>query len=169
MSLLVRKIAISKWRQTDIEGGKSPSADAITGCLRTSGNTLSLWAIESEKELEDAVVAIAATQTDKLETFDITAIEQELIENSGLSVISSAGKTPYQDFVTKHRDICQLDYESLGKVASLIVESIRNNRNQRFTKARLVNLVSEAVKAGKIQIETLEPKMQEQLQRHMKT
>jgi hypothetical protein len=57
MKLLVRKIERAKWMQKDVVNGATPSADAVTGSLRTKNNTLSVWQIENLDELEDAVIA----------------------------------------------------------------------------------------------------------------
>jgi len=73
MPFLVRKISYSKWRAS-VEGDTTPSADAITSCMRTSGNTLSLWLIEDLTKLDDAIIAIAS-DFKQLEAIDIVPIE----------------------------------------------------------------------------------------------
>lgn len=45
MTLLVRKINRAKWMQNDILSEQDVSADAITICMKTVGNTLSVWQI----------------------------------------------------------------------------------------------------------------------------
>ena len=70
MQLLVRKINRAKWDQNNICEGESPSGDAITIDLRTKNNTLSIWEINSEDEIEDAVLALTVAG-DTLNTIDI--------------------------------------------------------------------------------------------------
>ena len=60
MSLLVRKINRAKWLQTDIAHGDDISADAITNCMKTTSNRLSVWEVESEARIEEAALAIAS-------------------------------------------------------------------------------------------------------------
>src|SRR5680860_1384079 len=67
--LLVRKIEKAKWMQNDILNGEEVSADAITNCTRTNKNKLSLWFIQDESNLDDAVLALTS-QAQHLETID---------------------------------------------------------------------------------------------------
>jgi hypothetical protein len=163
MSFVVRKIEYTKWRQRRILDGETPSADAITNCMRTTGNKLSLWSIADEGELEEAVIAIAA-QGDHLDAIDVLTIDKSLIEERKLSLVKSRGLTPYTSFEDKHYDVVELDYNSLGLMASVIVESIRRSiekkRNLRFTIATLRDILTNAVSAGKVQFATLKPGVQ---------
>ncbi|MCH8823925.1 MAG: hypothetical protein IH984_10495 [Planctomycetes bacterium] len=159
MPLLVRKIDFAKWNQRKILDGESPSADAITRCTKTAGNTLSVWLIENEDELNDAVLAIV-TANDHLETIDILSIELDLLLNQGIILIEKLGLTLYTDFADRHRDISELNYDTLGKVAHVIVESIRQKRRKRFSKKDLINLLTEAVRLNKIEWAGLKPDVQ---------
>jgi len=160
MPLLVRKISVAKWAQRNITEGESPSADAITGCMRTSGNTLSLWLIESEVDLDRAVLAIAST-FQKVDTIDVATIELDSIREKGLRLVESEGISPYTEFVSNHRDVCELDYDSLGALAELIVESIRNKRTKRYTKNDLRRMICSAIGAGKIGFDSLNEGLRE--------
>lgn len=154
MSFLVRKIEYSKWTQNDILKGEQPSADAITNCMRTFNNTLSVWAIANTGELEDAVLAIAS-QFDHVETADFLILETSMIENKAIEIKYTPGKTPYSSFVSNHRDIVNLNYERLGFVAGAIVESIKLQYNKRFTRSKIKGILQQGIKSGKIQPDTL--------------
>ncbi len=162
MSLIVRKIELSKWKQRNITGGEPPSADAITNCMRTSKNTLSVWGIESSTDLEEAVLAIAS-QFDHLDTADFLIIETELLDSKGLSLENTPGFTPYKEFVNQHRDVIDLDYHKLGDMADVIVESIKRAYNQRFTKAMLKKILVEGIQQGKIDPEELKESVRSKL------
>lgn len=136
MALFVRKIDYGKWAQRKILEGEQPSADAITNCLKTTRNTLSLWSIRDESELDEAVLAIAA-QGDHLDTIDVLKINPSLISEMKLNIVESQGLTPYITFVNNHLDIVELDYVSIGIVAQIIVESIRNGGRKRVTLGEL--------------------------------
>jgi len=60
MALQVRKINKAKWLRADIVNSAEIPADAITNCLRTQQNNLSVWRIKSEDEIENAVIAISS-------------------------------------------------------------------------------------------------------------
>ncbi len=154
MSLLVRKIALGKWMQQDILNGRSPSADAITGCMRTSGNTLSVWSINSESELNDAILAIASGG-DHLDTIDIVVLGRNSVENLGLSIEAVPGQTPYKSFVERHCDVCELDYDALGIMSKEIIGSIKDKRHKKITRGELKRLIQADVESGKIRREDL--------------
>lgn len=68
MTYLLRKISHSKW---ECNKGRAPdniSADAITGCTRTSNNTLSVWVSDSidfqDESVEKIIVALATTMSE---------------------------------------------------------------------------------------------------------
>ena len=67
MPLLVRKINKAKWQQIDLTISNDASGDAITNCLKTKSNTLSVWMIDSENQIDDAFLALLANQ-DRIET-----------------------------------------------------------------------------------------------------
>lgn len=162
MSFLVRKIEYSKWRQRNILEGEPASADAITGCMRTRGNKLSLWSIDNEVELEAAVLAIAA-QSEHLDTIDVLCIDLSLIQDKGLRLEPSAGLTPYTAFKEKHTDIIDLDYKLLGVMAEVIIESIRRDQRKQFTRSDLKKIITSAVEAGKVNWNDLERDVQDRI------
>lgn len=154
MSLLVRKIALNKWMKTDILNGALPSADAITGCTRTRDNTLSVWSIETENELEDAILAIASN-VDHLDKIDIVLLDRGSVERRGLPITAVPGDTPYKRFIQKHFDLYELDYGTLGTVSQEIVKSIKMNMCRNFTRVKLKSILVEGVKCGKIDLHDL--------------
>ena len=149
MSLFVRKIEIAKWKQRNILDGEQPSADAITRCMKTRRNKLSLWRIADEEELEEAVLAIVARHT-HLETIDVLSMQPSLFDDKRLHLGESHGITPYTDFSNRHLDVGDLDYESLGHMADIIIESIRQDRSKRFTKSQLKHILAQGIRDGKI-------------------
>lgn len=162
MSLLVRKIEYQKWMQRNIREGESASADAITGCMRTTGNKLSLWSIDDEADLEEAVLAMAAS-FHRLDTIDVLSIDPSLVEKKGLSLEASKGLTPYAAFRENHRDVVDLDYYSLGAMAEVVIESIQMERKKRFTRSQLKAIVSRAVEVGKVTLSELNKSVQEDI------
>jgi hypothetical protein len=162
MALFVRKIEYSKWAQRRILEGEQPSADAITNCMKTTRNTLSLWSIRDEGELDEAVLAIAA-QGDHLDTIDVLKINPSLIKDRGLHVLKSQGLTPYAGFVNNHLDVVELDYTSLGIMAGVIVESIRHGGWKRVTFGELKRILTKAIEEGKVEMVELKPDVQKKI------
>lgn len=162
MTLIVRKIDYNKWMQSDILKGNHPSADAITNCMRTSRNTLSVWSLKDSTELEEAVLAIAS-QFDHLDAADFLIIETLLLEEKNLVLKRTPGQTPYSTFVNNHRDVVNLDYQSLGSMAEVIVESIRRLHNERFTSGQLKKILQKGIDEGKIKPDSLKESVRKKL------
>jgi hypothetical protein len=108
----------------------------ITNSLKTTNNTLSVWRVESEAEIEKAVLAIVS-ESQHLDAIDIIKLDPEEIERGKLELTNSPGKTPFKEFIQNHCDIVKLDYGSLGKVAEIIINSFKDKKDTRYTKSQL--------------------------------
>lgn len=151
--MLIRKIDKAKWLNGDTPR-EPPSADAITNDLRTSKNTLSVWRINDEKELEEAVLAIVSGQ-DHLETIDVVMLDDDFFVKCSIATETTKGQTPVADLVDTHRDVCQLDFWTIGMVAEHIVENIKKNKLKRFTKAKLKQIIQNAIAKKRIELSDL--------------
>lgn len=164
MPFLVRKIEYSKWDQRKILDGEEPSGDAITNCMKTKQNKLSVWHIDDESERNEAVLAIVAN-LDHVEAIDILLIDESLISEAGLSLQEVTGETPYHAFENNHLNVSNLDYSSLGTMAKATVESIRQNRHKRFREKELIDILTNAIQLGKVQLSELGPDVQKKISR----
>ncbi|MDR1884565.1 MAG: hypothetical protein LBR26_17595 [Prevotella sp.] len=159
--MLVRKINKAKW----FNDGKiieDPSADAMTNCLKTTQNTLSVWLINSETEIEDAVLAIVSGQ-DHLETIDIVMLEDEYFIKCEIRTEETEGLTPVFDLRNKHRDLASLDFWTLGMVAYHIIENIKKNKLQRFTEAKLKKIIKNAIANNRLRLTDLKEDIQKKV------
>ena len=162
MSFLVRKIDKSKWMQNDIVKGEPVSADAITQCLQTRGNCLSVWRIPDESKLDDAVLA-QATRFEYLESIDFVMLEEASVAGAGLSLERTPGDTAVKELVDCHLHVAALDYCSLGTFADLIADLIRAEKDIRYTKTDLVSVVASAVRTGRLEIVDLREKVRKRV------
>ncbi|MDR1089538.1 MAG: hypothetical protein LBL79_00545 [Prevotella sp.] len=131
-----------------------PTADAITGCLRTTKNTLSVWRINNEAELEEAVLAIAAGQ-DRLETIDVVMLDDDYFVKCDIVIEETEGLTPVVDLKNTHVDLCSLDFWSIGMVAEHIVESIKKDKHRRFREAELTKIIKNAIATKRLELADL--------------
>ena len=159
MPKVVRKIDHGKWMQRRILEGETPSADAITNCLKTTNNTLSLWAIDDDSEMDEAVLAIGS-QFNDLDAIDIVTIDTSSITRRGLSTNQCPGLTPYKRFEDRHLDVVGLDYASLGLMADVIIDSLRQGSLKRIMREELKAIISKGVEEGKIEWADLKKKVQ---------
>jgi hypothetical protein len=155
MSILVRRIARAKWGENiipDENGFTDVPADAITNCLKTTDNSLSVWRIESEKELDDAILAlITGKKQEKFSKIDYVLIDESRLLDNGLSLVDSDGDTVVDDLIKKHKNISNLSYKKLGAVKDLILDCINNGKCRLFSKQQIKTLVKESIATGKLQ------------------
>ena len=154
MSVLVRKINRAKWSPSDTMCDDDVPADAITSCMRTNSNSLSVWEVESDDNLDDSVLAVAAA-SDRLETIDVVPLSAEYLRDNGIVCRPSRGRTPVENLAKTHRDLVNLSYRTLGVIAYHIVDRISDNRVRRYTVASQKQILKAAITAGTLRREDL--------------
>jgi hypothetical protein len=157
MPLLVRRISRAKW---DNIQDNDVCADAITNCLKTFNNDLSVWRITTEDDLNEAILAlITGSRQTQLSTLHYVLIEENLVINTGLSLRESNGDTVVSELINKHRDIENLTYIKLGKVKDLIINAINTNSTNFITKRQLKEVLVNAINEGKLVKDRLNPEL----------
>lgn len=152
MSYLVRKVTRAKWSPPSgiLDNPFDIPADVIAIDLKTSANTLSVWEISDEIDLDDAVLAIASGGN-KLDTIDVVWIEKHELDRKGLEHIASPGRTPIEYLVNKHLDLTNLEYFKIGLVAESIASKIALNKIKRYSKGELKKLFNLAISKGLVE------------------
>jgi hypothetical protein len=153
MQLLVRKISRSKWNNSDEDVFKL-SSDAITTCIRTSRNTLSVWKIETENDLDEAVLALASN-FQKLETIDVVTLDGDYLIKASVEQEQTNGITPIADLINNHYDLKNLNYYKIGIVAEHIIQRLMLNKVKRYTIEELKAILKKAIKQDRLKIEDL--------------
>lgn len=161
MSIVVRRINRAKWQQIlDENNITDSSADAITNCLKTTKNDLSVWKIDSIDELNIAILAlITGSQQTKLSKIDYVYFEENDLHNKGLSLNQTIGDTVIDDYKNMHRDLSELTYSKLGIIKDLIIEFLSKNDENFMTKSDLKKLLKSAIDADIIRIKDLNPEL----------
>ena len=160
---LVRKINKAKWFQIDILKNSDVTADAITNCLKTTKNTLSVWHIDNETDINDAVLAIVSDQ-DHIETIDVVVLNVNEIEKYEIKIIASDGITSVKSLIDSHRDLSELTYTKLGFIKDHIVERIRAEKMKRFTKGQLKKILKNAIESGILQMNDLKDSVRKKME-----
>jgi len=162
MSLLVRKINKAKWFQINLDQEDDVSADAVTNCLKTTKNTLSVWQIANEDDLDKAVLALVSNQ-DHLETIDVVILDEASVNNYGIKIIASPGETSIQDLIDSHRDLSELTYSKIGIIKDHIVERIRNDHIKRYTRSDLKKIINAAIEKGILALDDLKESVRKKI------
>lgn len=152
MAYYVRKISRAKWQEnplsTDeteaIQEIKSVAADAITNCIKTTGNKLSLWKVEEKRDIiEDIIPLIVGFE--RPDTCDVIYIPDEIFSEEGISLVQSPedANTPIESLKEFHYNAIVGDYEGLGKFAKIVLRSLVNHKRfkGKEVKAKLNNML----------------------------
>lgn len=173
MALMVRMLEKQKWAVVvdfDKDYKKTP-ADTITKELKTDSNNLSLWKIQSDSELLDAILAIAVSRNE-IARLDIVIFDDAEFANKGLNVKNTPenGLCPIESFNQFHYDLENLDYEKLGLFSSMIIDKIEDETKCiRYGRGSIKRMVITAFKEGKIPEENLSKKLLEEIKKATKT
>ncbi|MEN0066168.1 MAG: hypothetical protein AAGA48_28765 [Myxococcota bacterium] len=170
---LVRRLARAKWELPDgFKSGDIP-ADAITGDLRTKGNSLSLWrfAEVTGQGLDDAFLALAATKDARatVDKIDIVWMPESDFVGAGFDLNETDGDIHISDLVKNHVDAVKLDYRRLGLLAGYVARALKEDRWKRLTKSKVAKLLAEAVVGGRVSFDALTEKVQDEVRKHLKS
>lgn len=163
MPFLVRSIIRSKWGQPDVKNTDDAGADAITRCLKTTGNTLSVWRIESTEDLDVAVLAFVSTN-ERLDKLDFVLLDEQQVIEAGIKIDAEVlGDSPVVSLNETHRNLADLGYAALGRIKDLIIEVLRKDGEVRYRPPQLSKILKEAIQNGLVKSDDLKEKVREQL------
>lgn len=145
MSYYLRKISLPKWQSNIDKETANFTADAITGCTRTSKNTLSVWespTIDFDHKSVSYLIAALATTMDRPDVIDLVWLEKAWLEQNDIKIVETLGQSKIESVNHYHRDLSELTHRTLGIVASHIVSQIGNEVNfKRITKSEVISHV----------------------------
>ena len=153
---VARKISRAKWeKRPEFAEGEIP-ADAVTSDLRTKENALSFWRCGGggTADVEDVALAIAAA-ADRIDKVEVVWLAAEKLLEDRQTLEGCPGRTPVADLADHHVDLRRLDVVRLGQLANRVVEALGEGRYQRLTKARVKNLLMNAVQQNRVDPEQL--------------
>lgn len=152
MVALVRTINRAKWSAAS--GAGHFPADAITNCLSTRQNELSLWFSGDPGAIDEAVLAVAASK-DHVGTIDVVVFSEMELRSLGFSIAATPGQTAAVALRGLHRDLVSLDFWSLGFLAEIIATKVLAGGVVRKTKSQIVQMISDGVANGQVDFEEL--------------
>ncbi|HBS3519831.1 hypothetical protein ACNPNM_04130 [Klebsiella variicola] len=144
MSYYIRSVKSDFWEgELPEDGYLSMSVDGITNCCQTSSNTLSIWETDSLDIYDDnnkRLLTAIALIYDKPRPLTFIFLTDEELSSIGVTLQETPGATPVEDCKEKHRDICKLTLDSIGKLAWIIHKKVNSDD--------FYNLVSEDEVSG---------------------
>ncbi len=163
--MLARKINRAKWSPKAYLPQDAIRADAVTGCLRTRDDRLSMWQCEDDPDDLDQVFLALATGplNTGFDTMDIVVIAENELENAGVTRETTLGETAVPALRSRHVDLVALDLEKLAALAKLLALCVRSSHVKRRTQGEIKKLVTDAHNKGHIQSEELKEELRRQL------
>ena len=161
-----RKYSRAKWEKPSYVKNDDIPADAVTICLKTTNNKLSLWECVTENNsIEEVVLALTTgTKVTHIEKMHIIALPQDAIKNAQLVLDKSEGDTLVDELRDRHVDLIELTLSKLTTIANMMASQIQREIHcHSFTRKQVAKILNSSVEAGKISVEKLNSKIQEQL------
>lgn len=170
MAYYVRKIARSKWQENQlsadekqaIEEVKSIKADAITNCIKTTGNKLSLWKVEEKRDLIDDIIPLIIG-FERPDTCDIIYISDTMLAEEEIDLEQSPddANIPIEELKKYHYNAIVKDYEGLGKFGKIILKSLNNHK--RFKGKEVKIKLKDMLKNHEIEENMISEKLYEKI------
>lgn len=164
MSLLVRKVNMAKWEpHRKLKVSKVPG-DAITCCMRTTANTLSLWEVAQDEEemmIKEGVLAlVTGPKQSQLESIDVVLLDSKELKKKKLEIEQKDEPTFVEEFAQAHWNISNLTYKKLGTMAKMILGKFSKGKVIRVTRMKVIDIVIEALKKNRLEFWRLSDKIQ---------
>ena len=170
MAYYVRKIARSKWQETHLSSNEAQAreevkrvkADAITNCIKTSDNKLSLWRVDDKKDSIDDIVPLIIG-FERPDTCDVVYITEEVFSEDQITLEQSSddANTPIEELKQYHYNAIVKDYEGLGKFAKVVLKSLDNHK--RFKGREVKTKLKDMLNNHEIEREMISEKLYEKL------
>ena len=170
MAYYVRKIARSKWQENPlsankeqaIEEVKSVKADAITNCIKTTANKLSLWRVEEKRDSIDDIIPLIIG-FERPDTCDIIYISDEVFSEEEITLEQSSddANTPIEELKQYHYNAIVNDYEGLGKFARIVLKSLNNHK--RFKGKEVKTKLQDMLNNHEIEKDMISEKLYEKI------
>mgnify|MGYP001139465258 FL=1 len=170
MAYYVRKISRSKWQEDPLSADeekallevKKVAADAVTNCIKTTGNKLSLWRVEEKRDSIDDIIPLIVG-FERPDTCDIIYISDEVFLQEGIVIEQSSedANTPIEELKQYHYNAIVEDYEGLGKFARIVLRSLDNHK--RFKGKEVKTKLREMLDRQEIDREMISDKLYEKI------
>lgn len=183
MAYYVRKFARAKWSL--LEKGTEDiidnyKADTIANDMRTTGNTLSLWKVDSLSDADiEPVIVINSLLGDTISRLDLMFIPEQFINNYILEQVD--GNTVVANYRNLHYNVTQLTVgkhilfakEIMLKIIALENQSAKQPGHQplirRYQEKKQLEMIEKWIQMGEIDFSQLKEKQQEAIERQRST
>ncbi|MCY4238613.1 MAG: hypothetical protein OXC93_09705 [Rhodospirillaceae bacterium] len=162
MSVLRKLDRKSRWLREgeEAENEASPPADALR-CLKSEQNTLSVFFVSDDEDVERAAAAMAASR-EGLDPFDYALLTEEALAFLQEQLEDTAGDTKDDTVNEWHRDLAKLRVNHVSELANTIYAQ---GDIKRFTPGEVKRIVRAAVEHGFISDDDVHPNVRAKIWR----
>ena len=124
--------------------------------LMALNNSLSLWHIEDDlSNMDDVIVALAANM-DIVQSIDYLIFSSDAVAAADIGYRQTPGKTPFEPAQKWHYDLVNVSALRLVALAKAVFASSEAERRPRH---EILGLLADAVKSGRVDLESLKEKV----------
>ena len=129
------------------------SADLLKQELATTDNKLSFWKCESLQDKRDTLKAIILSGT-KIDNSSFIIVDDNMLDNYNIiRDDSEKGKTAYKGYENLHVNFCELSYQKIGNIVTLMKKSLDNKQyGVVLSRDEVKDCIREVCKAGLLNI-----------------
>lgn len=146
MSRFLRMISkITRWdgsESVDREDGLF-TGDMLAD-LRTTNNKLSVWQVDTEEDVEKAIVALALSR-DAVQKMCYMVLNDSELENIGIRIIKDSEIPSYgidSSVLLNHGDMINIDYWRLGFLTEYMLKIAQSTSCKTFSKPEVMYLLN---------------------------
>lgn len=159
MVYLFRKIVELNWLFTAPSKQSEFPADPLSD-LNTNNNELSVYQVDQEKSnLEDIIVGIAVNRA-FLKNIDYALLNKDNLDSEDYEIKESPAEIKYTKAIPHHRNICNLTAKKIVNLARVIYSK---GEHSTVTKAKVKELINQALENGQLKDTDINPKLKEVL------
>lgn len=145
MKLLRMLSSLERWDgRRDVHREKPTICGDAIADLRTSNNCLSTWLSNDEDEKNTAIVALALGR-DRAEKLCFVLLDEKELQEFEIEISDKCkgeAKGLNEELLNNHRDLIELDYNHIGKLASYISPIVRTGHVEVITKPQVKKLLA---------------------------
>ena len=176
MEYLARKINRNKWNTISHDGLTDIQADAITSCLRTQSNELSVWECDmARSDVSEIVLALTLVDSkSRIDKMYLVLIDKNDIDSNRINLKNTSGNTLIEDLKPRHRDLADLTMTKLCILAKLVSIQVEIYDGQEiaetsclhsFTKTQVANIIRDAINSGRVNKNQLSESIQKDIEK----
>jgi len=157
---LLRKIRQERWYAAKSSPDEPLPADPLSD-LNTRDDALSVWQVlANDANLEDIVVALAAT-FGRVQNIDVVVIDEQAIRDIGIEVQPTQGHTPLAQAIGFHRELVRLRAQNLVDIGGAIREA---GVFREFSAKEVAELLARYIQEARLKTTELQPSVRSHLE-----